>query len=131
MRVTPLPHDRGAIPRDTACVSRDKGRSGGKKTLVFGDPGRASENMNAFTVSRLIFNAGLPSVDVFRPVRRLRSMGLYAGNLWKATRGSRTEAERERERERDSKSDSGTKGVRRGGGGGRGGERLLVDVVRY
>jgi len=62
VRVTPLPHDRGAIPRDTARVSRDKGRSGGKKTLVFGDPGRASENMNAFTVSRLIFNAGLPTI---------------------------------------------------------------------
>lgn len=54
-------------------------------------------------MSRLIFNVKLPSVDVFRPVQRLRSMGLYAGNLWKATRGV---GEGERGRERDGESDS-------------------------
>lgn len=78
-------------------------------------------------MSRLIFNAKLPSVDIFRPVQRLRSMGLYAGNLWKATRG---------ERETGRTIARGTNQAREGhgvGGGcrGRGGERLLANVVRY
>lgn len=84
-------------------------------------------------MGRLIFNAMLPSVDVFRPVQRLRSIGLYVGNLWKATRGVR---ERERESEMERMIARGTNGVREGrgvGGGcrGRGGERLLANVVRY
>lgn len=72
-------------------------------------------------VSRLIFNSELPSVDVFRPVQRLRSMGLYAGNLWKATRRIRR-GERERDRDRGKEMErviareTSTRGVRAGQG---------------
>lgn len=67
MQVTLLPHDCGAILSSAFCISI---KARGKKNTRFrGCPERASENMNTFTVSRLIFNAGLPSVDVFRSVQ--------------------------------------------------------------
>ena len=135
MQVMPLPHDRDTIPYVAFRAIKAKGSE--ERNAHFRQlRGRALENMSTFTVSRLIFNAKLPSVDVFCLVQRLRSIGLYAGNLWKATRGV-SKREREREREWGGESDSsGTNRVREGcgmGGGcrGRGGERLLANVVRY
>lgn len=128
-------------------VSRDKGRSGGgeKKTLVFGGPNRASENMNAFTVSRLIFNTGTSYTIRWR-IPSGSTTAVYGIVRWKfveSDEGTRT-LQRRKERQRvtettrtnDSTGDYGiSKGkggerTHRGEGGG-GGEGLLVDVVRY